>query len=92
MSQLVKTKRHANFKILKILSDLESLRGSSNKKTLYSLLLIFATHNTQNCSIMNYFSADFLMTILEKVNFLRLLVLTLKYDFNLIKQLTRLRQ
>jgi hypothetical protein len=33
MSQLVKTKRQAN---LKILSDLEPLRGSSNKKTLYS--------------------------------------------------------
>jgi hypothetical protein len=34
MSQLVKTKPQAN--VLKILSDLESLRGSSNKKTLYS--------------------------------------------------------
>jgi hypothetical protein len=33
MSQLVKTKRQANFKGL---SDLEPLRGSSNKKTLYS--------------------------------------------------------
>jgi hypothetical protein len=33
MSQLVKTKRQL---ILKILSDLEPLRGSSNKKTLYS--------------------------------------------------------
>jgi hypothetical protein len=33
MSQLVKTKRQANFKVL---SDLEPLRGSSNKKTLYS--------------------------------------------------------
>jgi hypothetical protein len=33
MSQLVKTKRHAN---LKILNDLELLRGSSNQKTLYS--------------------------------------------------------
>jgi hypothetical protein len=32
MSQLVKTKRQAN---LKVLSDLEPLRGSSNKKTLY---------------------------------------------------------
>jgi hypothetical protein len=31
MSQLVKTKRQA-----KVLSDLEALRGSSNKKTLYS--------------------------------------------------------
>jgi hypothetical protein len=33
MSQLVKTKRQAN---LKDYSDLEPLRGSSNKKTLYS--------------------------------------------------------
>jgi hypothetical protein len=33
MSQLVKTKRQL---ILKILSDLKPLRGSSNKKTLYS--------------------------------------------------------
>jgi hypothetical protein len=33
MSQLVKTKRQAN---LKILNDLELLRGSSNQKTLYS--------------------------------------------------------
>jgi hypothetical protein len=33
MSQLVKTKRQANFKVL---SDLEPLRGSSNKKTLNS--------------------------------------------------------
>jgi hypothetical protein len=33
MSPLVKTKRQANFKDL---SDLEPLRNSSNKKTLYS--------------------------------------------------------
>jgi hypothetical protein len=33
MSQLVKTKREANFEDLK---DLKPLRGSSNKKTLYS--------------------------------------------------------
>jgi hypothetical protein len=33
MSQLVKTKRQA---ILKILSEMEPLRGPSNKKTLYS--------------------------------------------------------
>jgi hypothetical protein len=33
MSQLVKTKRQAN---LKILSDLEPLRGLLKKKTLYS--------------------------------------------------------
>jgi hypothetical protein len=33
MSQLGKTKRQAN---LKILGDLEPLRDSSNKKTLYS--------------------------------------------------------
>jgi hypothetical protein len=33
MSQLVKTKRQANFRSL---SDLEPVRGSSNKKKMYS--------------------------------------------------------
>jgi hypothetical protein len=36
MSQLVNTKRQVNF--LMILSDLELLRGLSNKKTSYSTL------------------------------------------------------
>jgi hypothetical protein len=53
MTQLVKTKRQANFKIL---SDLESLRGSSNKKTLYS---------TRSCVIWAFLALVGLKTLVS---------------------------
>jgi hypothetical protein len=52
MSQLVKTKRQTHFKDL---SDLEPLRGSSNKKTSYSnrscvtsVLQVYECHKEPN--------------------------------------------
>jgi hypothetical protein len=45
MTQLVKTKREPN---LKILNDLDLLRGSSNQKTLYSTRSFNLHRNSSN--------------------------------------------
>jgi hypothetical protein len=50
MSQLVKMKRQGNFKDFKRFEAFKEL--VEQKKALYSLLLMFATHNTQNFSLM----------------------------------------